>query len=343
MNNSKIKINKREIYNKSLIEKNNFLNEITNLWAKNKISNFDYLMLLNTLSERSLINFFQYFIFPLILISSEDNIFNWLNKTIYRNLSVPVFACYPLLDNSLDSIDIKQFELTDIGIKYHSGTFYSTHAFVSYFLLRQHPYTEIHLEIQGGTFDSADRLFIGIKELSSLLDRKQELIPHIYTLPELYINTNNFSLGKFQSSSYNTNLVNDFILPKWAEGDYRKFILILRKIMESKIINEKLNNWIDLIFGYKMNGIEAIKSYNTFRKACYEISSEEIEEMNRNGELLGALLEKQELGYMAKQLFKKPHKKKEIILNEFKEYENIFFDTNIKLRNTNFIKINNRI
>jgi hypothetical protein len=65
--------------------------------------------------------------------------------------------------------------------------------------------------------------------------------------------------------------------------------------------------------------------------------------MNKNGELLGILLEKQELGYLAKQLFKSPHNKKGPILNEFKEYENIFFDTNIKLRNIKLIKINKDI
>ena len=348
-NNPKIKINKREIYNKAIIEKNSFLPDITNLWLKNKISNFDYLMLLNILSGRSLINLSQYFIFPLILIDFDHSILNWLNKAIYRDLSIPIFACSPVLKNNISSLEIKKFEIDDIGNKYHSGTFYSTHAFVSYFLVRQHPYTEIHLEIQGGSFDSADRLFIGTKELSSIEEKHQELIPSIYTLPELYINTNNFSFGKIQNSSEQTkeklvnNIVNDFILPKWAERDPRKFTLIFKKILESKKINEKLNNWIDLIFGYKMNGIEAIKSYNTFRRACYELSPNKIEEMNENGELLGILLEKQELGYMGKQLFKKPHKKKDIILNEYKEYENIFFDTNIKLRNIQFFKLNKEI
>ena len=346
--NQKLRLNKKEIYNKAIIEKNIFLTEISKLWRKNKISNFDYLMLLNILSGRSLINLSQYFIFPLILVDFNNDKLNWLNKAIYRDLSVPIFACDSILKNNLSNLEIKKFDLNEIGNKYHSGTFYSTHAFVSYFLIRQHPYTDIHLEIQGGVFDSADRLFIGTKELSSLEDKHQELIPSIYTLPELYINTNNFNFGKIQNifdkkRENQINIVNDFILPKWAEGDPRKFILILKKILESKKINEKLNNWIDLIFGYKMKGSESIKCYNTFRKACYELSNEEIEEMNKNGELLGILLEKQELGYLAKQLFKSPHNKKGPILNEFKEYENIFFDTNIKLRNIKFIKINKDI
>ena len=346
--NTKIRINKKELYNKAIIDKNIFLTEIASLWAKNRISNFDYLMLLNTLSGRSLINLSQYFIFPLILKDFNHRILNWLNKTLYRDLSIPIFACYPILKNNLSSLDIKKFELNEIGIKYHSGTFYSTHAFVSYYLIRQHPFTEIHLEIQGGEFDFADRLFIGTKELSNLEDKQQELIPSIYTLPELYINTNKFIFGKIINSSdkkedeLNDN-VNDFVLPKWAEEDPRKFTLVLRKILESKKVNQNLNYWIDLIFGFKMTGSEAIKSHNTFRKACYELNNDEIEQLNQKGELLDTLLEKQELGYMGRQLIKKQHRKKEVILNEFKENENMFFDTNMKLRNTKLIEINKEI
>ena len=49
--------------------------------------------------------------------------------------------------------------------------------------------------------------------------------------------------------------------------------------------------------------------HNLFRKACYESSPIEIEEKIRNNELFGYLYEKQELGYVGKQLFKKSNKK----------------------------------
>jgi hypothetical protein len=248
---------------------------------------------------------------------------------MYRDLSLPIFACDPAENGELSQLEIKNFEVSELGNQYHSGVFYSTHAFVSYYLIRQHPFTEVHLEIQDGTFDSADRLFIGTNQLSFLKEKNQELIPYIYTLPELYINTNHFNFGKFtQKDDY--VLVDDFILPEWSEDDPRKFTLIFKKILESAKISQNLNYWIDLIFGYKMNGIEAIKSYNTFRKACYELTTEDIKTMNQNGELLTVLLEKQELGYMGKQLFKKAHKKKEIILDEYQD-NIIFFDTYIKL------------
>ena len=334
---NKKKIN--DIYRKAIVNKNIFLTEVNGLWLKNRISNFDYLMLLNTFSGRSLINLFQYFIFPVILQDFDHKIINLVNKTMYRDLSVPIFACYHSLNGNLSKLDIKNFDISDIGNQYHSGVFYSAHAFVSYFSIRQHPFTEVHLEIQGGAFDQADRLFIGTNDLSLLKDKNQELIPFIYTLPEIYINTNNFIFGKLIQKD-SSGIVNDFILPKWSEDDPRKFTLIFKKILESPKISQNLNYWIDLIFGYKMNGIEAIKSYNTFRRACYELSNEEIIKMNKNGELLTILLEKQELGYMGKQLFKKAHKKREIITDECQE--NIFFDTNIKLRKIKSIKLNNK-
>ena len=134
--------------------------------------------------------------------------------------------------------------------------------------MRQRPFAEIHLEINGGQFDCADRLFIGTKELSNISEKQQELIPAIYNLAETYINNNNFNFGKLQN---NNKEVKDFELPKWAKEDPRKFTLILRKILESEKVNKKLNLWIDLIFGFKQNGIDAIKNYNIFRKACYEL------------------------------------------------------------------------
>ena len=46
-----------------------------------------------------------------------------------------------------------------------------------------------------------------------------------------------------------------------------------------------LNKWTDLIFGISQSGQEAVKSLNTFRKVCYEISLDEIEELKKSMEL----------------------------------------------------------
>ena len=320
-------------YTKSLVDLNSFVNEICDLWIKNKISNYDYLMALNCLAGRSLNDLTQYYIFPWILKDFDHNILNWFSSSLYRNLSLPLYSC------ELNLADLKRkFELQDINDKCHTGTFYSTSAFVCYFLTRQRPFTEIHLEIHGGQFDCADRLFIGTRELSVIYEKYQELIPALYNLAETYINTNNFKFGKMQNKNIE---VKDFNLPSWTKEDPRKFVLILRKILESEKVNKKLHLWIDLVFGYKQTGNEAIKNYNLFRSACYESTPEEIEEKIKNNELQGYLYEKQELGYTAKKLFKKEHKKKENC-EEYKEKENIFFDNSLKLMKMKIEEIKNQ-
>ena len=336
--NQKIGLFKKDLYNKIILEKIILLNEIANYWTKNKISNFDYLMLMNIFAERSFTNLSQNIIFPFIICSFNDSIFNYMKKSIYRDLSLPIFACYFSLINNMSELKSKVIESHEDHINYHSGVFYSTYPFVCYYLIRQHPYTEIHLEVQNCQFDVPNRLFIGQKELTTLEDKHQELIPELFYLPELYININNYAFGSIKNIINNETVeqkLDDFILPKWADDDPRKFTLYFHILLESKIVSQNLHSWIDLIFGYKMFGIEAIKCYNTYRKACYELSSNEVEQAYSEGMLYSILLEKQEMGYLGKQLFKKPHKKKEITYDNFKENEKIFMIKNLSLNKLN--------
>ena len=140
----------------------------------------------------------QYYIFPWILKDFNHNIFNWFSSSSYRDLSLPLYACSENLENLKISYDNQKDD------KCHSGQFYSTPAFVCYFMTRQRPFTEIHLDIHDAHFDYADRLFIGTDELSNLSEKFQELIPALYNLPESYI------------------------LPNWSKDDPRKFTLILK-------------------------------------------------------------------------------------------------------------------
>lgn len=44
----------------------------------------------------------------------------------------------------------------------------------------------------------------------------------------------------------------------------------MRSALESDYVSENLNNWIDLIFGYKQNGENAIRADNLFYSLTYE-------------------------------------------------------------------------
>ena len=184
-------------FNKAIITKNTFLSEITDLWSKNKVSNFDYIMLLNILSGRSLNNLSQYFIFPRIFKGFNHNILNWISSSIYRDLSYPILSSEPSIRKEIT----RKYEMIQ-GDKCHSGTFYSTYAFISYFLIRQRPFAEINLELQSGEFDVTDRLFIGAKEIGNMKEKYQESIPPLITLPELYVNNNKFNFGKTQKINF---------------------------------------------------------------------------------------------------------------------------------------------
>ncbi|CAF1145389.1 unnamed protein product, partial [Brachionus calyciflorus] len=114
-----------------------------------------------------------------------------------------------------------------------------------------------------GHFDLADRMFHSIKEAwlsaskNNMADVK-ELIPEFFYLPEFLSNSNKFDLGKKQSGVE----LNDIVLPPWAKNDPREFVRVHRMALESDYVSAHLNEWIDLIFGYKQQGQAAIESNN---------------------------------------------------------------------------------
>jgi hypothetical protein len=58
-------------------------------------------------------------------------------------------------------------------------------------------------------------------------------------------------------------------LPKWAKNP-EHFIYVHRRALESDYVSEHLHEWIDLIFGYKQQGVEAEKALNVFMYCSYE-------------------------------------------------------------------------
>ena len=325
--NHKIKQNpKNKSTYKCIIEINLFKDDfLCEYWAKGKITNYDYIMILNTLSGRTFNDLSQYFIFPWIIYDFNKNILNWMSNSIYRDLSLPIHAC----GEDIEKIKNK-YELLD-DEKYHSGTFYSAHTFVCYFLVRLHPFIEIHLEIQGARFDARARMFNGAEQLSEIAEKFQELIPHLFYLPEVYIKLNYI----LEDINKDDEIMSDFVLPTWSKDDPRKFALILRKLLESKNINENLNKWFDLIFGYQQIGPSAEKALNTYRNSCYPLSKVDLEKMVKSGEIESYLYEKEELGYIPKQLLKKQHKCKD----KTTENKKIFFDSEERITQLNLIKI----
>jgi hypothetical protein len=189
--------------------------------------------------------------------------------------------------------------------KFHSGSHYSTPGFVVYFLIRTKPFSYISAEIQGGYFDIADRLFFNIKGLWDVADKYQELIPEMYYLPEAFVNFNEFNFGNNQ----NQVTVNDVRLPEWAKEEPRLYVKMNKKAFESCKISEKINDWIDLIFGVKQSGKEAIKSLNIFRPLCYEgkIDINKLDDKEKEDKMV----EIHDFGQIPIQIYTKAHNKRE--------------------------------
>ncbi|KAK8625809.1 hypothetical protein V6N13_056966 [Hibiscus sabdariffa] len=111
-------------------------------WKRRDITNFEYLMILNTLSGRSYNDLSQYPVFPWILADYSSEALDFSKSTTFRDLSKPVGA-----------LDSKRFEVfedryqnfcdPDIPSFYY-GSHYSSMGIVLYYLLRMEPFTSLH-------------------------------------------------------------------------------------------------------------------------------------------------------------------------------------------------------
>jgi WD40 repeat protein len=183
---------------------------------------------------------------------------------------------------------------------FHFGTHYSCAAYVVNYLIRLEPFTRLALTLPGGKFDLADRLFqsVAASWRSASRDNLQdvrELIPEFFYLPDFLLNKNAFNYGVTQHGK----IVHHVTLPPWAKGDPTRFVRMQRKVspiamlrsffppasnapfmhpfvcfhlqaLESDFVSRNLHKWVDLVFGYKQRGREAVTALNTFVHVTYE-------------------------------------------------------------------------
>ena len=152
---------------------------------------------------------------------------------------------------------------------FHYGTHYSTAAFTLNWLIRLEPFTSLFLALQGGKFDHPNRMFSSMKAAWSNCQRDtsdvKELIPEFYYLPEMFVNSSGYRLGRLDDGTK----VHDVELPSWAASP-DEFVRTNRQALESEFVSCQLHQWIDLIFGYKQRGPEAVRATNVFYYLTYE-------------------------------------------------------------------------
>ncbi|XP_058737236.1 BEACH domain-containing protein C2 isoform X1 [Vicia villosa] len=236
-------------------------------WARWEISNFEYLMQLNTLAGRSYNDITQYPVFPWILSDYDSESLDISNPSSFRDLSKPVGALNP---DRLKRFQERYASFDDPVIpKFHYGSHYSSAGTVLYYLVRVEPFTTLAIQLQGGKFDHADRMFSDISGtwngvLEDMSDVK-ELVPELFYQPEVLTNENSIDFGTTQLGGK----LDTVKLPAWAENPV-DFIHKHRKALESEYVSSHLHEWIDLIFGYKQRGKEAVAANNVFFYITYE-------------------------------------------------------------------------
>uniref|UniRef100_A0A8C6XHA1 LPS responsive beige-like anchor protein n=1 Tax=Naja naja TaxID=35670 RepID=A0A8C6XHA1_NAJNA len=233
---------------------------MTQRWQHREISNFEYLMA--TYNDLN-----QYPVFPWVITNYESEELDLTLPSNFRDLSKPIGALNP----KRAAFFAERYETweDDQVPKFHYGTHYSTASFALTWLLRIEPFTTFFLNLQGGKFDHADRAFSSVSRAWRNCQRDtsdiKELVPEFYYLPEMFVNFNNYNLGVMDDGT----VVSDVELPPWAKTP-EEFVRINRLALESEFVSCQLHQWIDLIFGYKQQGPEAVRSLNVFYYLTYE-------------------------------------------------------------------------
>uniref|UniRef100_A0A8B9IY58 Lipopolysaccharide-responsive and beige-like anchor protein n=1 Tax=Amazona collaria TaxID=241587 RepID=A0A8B9IY58_9PSIT len=205
---------------------------MTQRWQHREISNFEYLMFLNTIAGRTYNDLNQYPVFPWVITNYESEELDLTLPSNFRDLSKPIGALNPkraaFFAERYESWEDEQVP------KFHYGTHYSTASFALTWLLRIEPFTTLFLNLQGGKFDHADRTFSSVSRAwrNSQRDTSdiKELIPEFYYLPEIFVNSNNYNLGVMDDGT----VVSDVELPPWAKTP-EEFVRINRLAVEAQI------------------------------------------------------------------------------------------------------------
>ena len=346
---------RNEIYDEisTHLQKNKMsVDNIITKWKKYEISNMELLMWLNIFGSRSYNDLSQYPVVPWVIgdyarkeLKEED-----INKdqTLYRDLTLPLGMITnndkgerkeAYIYNLKSTTKIKSTKAknetgeNDLFEKpYNYGSHYSNPFYVAHFLTRIYPFSYIMIELQGNKFDDPDRLFISMNNsyLGATTQKGdvRELIPEIYSIPEIYHNINNFNMGIRR----NKVKVNDVECPLWSGNDPYKLVAYLNLAFESDFVSSNIGGWIDLVFGFKQRGKEALNNNNVYMFNCYpdlvDIENMSIDKKRYYYRFV-------EFGSCPKQLFKKPFDKKESY-NGFKPIlDNNVSVITIELKNKN--------
>lgn len=299
-------------------------NPATKKWMKGEISNFHYLMLVNTLAGRTFNDLTQYPVFPWVLADYTSEELDLTDPRSYRDFTKPM-GCQTASREAEFRERYQSFaEMGDHNAPpFHYGTHYSSAMIVTSYLIRLQPFVQSYLLLQGGSFDHADRLFYSIERawLSASRDNMtdvRELTPEFFYLPEFLTNLNGYNFGLKQGTG---EKIDNVILPPWAKGDPEIFIAKHREALESPYVSKNLHHWIDLVFGFKQRGDAAIEATNVFHHLSYH-GAKDLDNIEDPVERLATIGIIHNFGQTPLQVFQRAHVQRDDISQRFKRLDN---------------------
>ncbi|KAJ5077279.1 hypothetical protein M0811_00599 [Anaeramoeba ignava] len=212
-------------------------------WYQREITNFEYILYLNSLAGKCTGDPNNHPIFPWIidftrdpkpfLDSNENENGNKSFISSFRDLSVSKFRLIKK-DEMLDQI-FKTY-------KYHISEGLSE---VSYFvyLARITPLPILRKFVRSNY--NPKEYPISIERLYSWTS--DEAIPEFFNNPEIF-------------KSIHSDMP-DLAIPSWANS-YEDFCNIHMKLLESEYVSQNLHDWIDIVFGYKLSGKAGLEAKN---------------------------------------------------------------------------------
>lgn len=299
------------------------LNPATKKWMKGEMSNFHYLMLINTMAGRTFNDLTQYPVFPWVLADYTSEELDLDDPRSFRDLSKPM-GCQMASREAEFRDRYKSFaEMGDHNSPpFHYGTHYSSAMIVTSYLIRLQPFVQSYLLLQGGSFDHPDRLFYSIEKawMSASRDNMtdvRELTPEFFYLPEFLTNLNGYNFGLRQGTG---DPIDTVLLPPWAKGDPNIFIAKHRQALESPHVSKHLHQWIDLIFGHKQRGEAAIEATNVFHYLSYH-GAKDLDSIHDPLERLATIGIIHNFGQTPHQIFQRGHPQREDVHPRFKRLD----------------------
>ena len=260
------KIHERNFFK---LQQKNLISE----WLEERLNTYEYLLFLNKYSSRTFNDVNQYPIFPWIIKKYQVNTEKNTIDIVFRDFKYPMAAQNE--DSRRTALNrFEDDEESKVKFPTHFGTHYSTSSYIYFYLMREEPYTTLLIKLQGYNQENPDRMFLSIVDTLYVLESgtdNRECIPDIICKTEQFINLNCNDFGR----KNNGLRVDDFIIYNnnfnIQISDFVEFTIENRKLLDTKLISLKINDWFDNIFGIgQLPEKNLKKSLNIFSKESYE-------------------------------------------------------------------------